>query len=367
MEAVIARSNRGRGCRKVMQSLFTIAIFAVVLGCGAAWFFWRAVRTPYKGYAEPSTRVEVRRGQRTAVILQNLQRAGVLRDEWIPLLYMKFLRGRDSLKAGVYEFNKPLSPVEVIQKIVSGDVVLKTITIREGLDRFAVAKLFSDEGLGSEKDWDAATRDVDLIRDLAPEAESLEGYLFPDTYKFDPGTPATTIVKAMVANFRKHWGNEIALITTGLNPHETVTLASIVETEAQRPEERPIVASVYVNRVRKRMLLGADPTVIYAMKLAGRWNGNIRRADLQLASPYNTYRTPGLPPGPIANPGLASLRAAAAPATTQYLYFVARNDGSHVFATNMQEHNRNVEQWQRQYFRDKRRAAQQAQPPAARP
>jgi UPF0755 protein len=166
----------------------------------------------------------------------------------------------------------------------------------------------------------------------------------------------TTIVRAMVANFRKHWGEEMAFITTGLNPHQTVTLASIVETEARLPQERPVVASVYVNRVNRRMLLGADPTVIYAMKLAGRWNGNIRKADLQLASPYNTYRTPGLPPGPIANPGLASLRAAAAPATTPYLYFVARNDGSHVFATNIDEHNRNVEKFQRQYFRDQRAA-----------
>ncbi|HVE70606.1 MAG TPA: endolytic transglycosylase MltG [Thermoanaerobaculia bacterium] len=346
----------------------TVAVFGVLLALGGGWFFWRAVDTPYKGYSEPKKRVEIRRGLRTSAILQQLQKEGVIRDEWIPLVYMKLARGRDSLKAGVYEFDKPLSPVAVIDKLVRGDVILASITIREGLDRFAVGKIFSDAGFGSEDEWKKITGEPDLIRDIAPDAASLEGYLFPDTYKFDPGTPAATIVKAMVANFRKHWGNEIALITTGLNPHETVTLASIVETEAQRPDERPIVASVYVNRVRKRMLLGADPTVIYAMKLAGTWNGNIRKADLQLASPYNTYRTPGLPPGPIANPGLASLRAAAAPAATPYLYFVARNDGSHVFATNVQEHNRNVEQWQRQYFRDKRRAEQQqAQPPAARP
>ncbi|HEX6641508.1 MAG TPA: endolytic transglycosylase MltG [Thermoanaerobaculia bacterium] len=339
-----------------MQSLFTIAIFAVLLGLGAGWFFWRALRTPYQGYTEPKTHVEVKRGQRTALILQHLQRAGVLRDEWIPLVYVKLLRGRDSLKAGVYEFDKPLSPVDVIDKLVRGDVILRTITVREGLDRFAVAKLFIDEGLGNEKQWNDATSEPDLIRDIAPEAESLEGYLFPDTYKFDPGTPATTIVKEMVANFRKHWGNEIALISSGLDAHQTVTLASIVETEAQLPQERPVVASVYINRVRKHMLLGADPTVIYALKLAGRWDGNIRKADLQIASPYNTYKVPGLPPGPIANPGLASLRAAANPATTPYLYFVARNDGSHVFSTSNEEHNRNVEKYQRQYFRDKRKA-----------
>jgi UPF0755 protein len=340
----------------VGQSLLTIAIFAVLLLVAGGWFFWRALRTPYQGFSAPSARVEVRRGQRTATILQHLQREGVLRDEWIPLVYMKLLRGRDSLKAGVYQFDQPLSAIDVVDKLVRGDVILKTITVREGLDRFAVARLFIDEKLGTEKEWDAVTRDPDLVRDIAPDAQSLEGYLFPDTYKFDPGTPASTIARAMVANFRKHWGNEIALIATGLDPHQTVTLASIVETEAQQPQERPVVASVYINRVHQRMLLGADPTVIYALKLAGRWDGNIRKADLQIDSPYNTYRFPGLPPGPIANPGLASLRAAAAPATTPYLYFVARNDGSHVFSTSNEEHNRNVEKYQRQYFRDKRKA-----------
>jgi len=330
----------------------------VLLGIGGSWFFWRALREPYKGFEQP-TRFEVKRGQSTATILQRLQKEGILRDEWIPLVYMKLLRSRDSLKAGVYEFDKPLAAVDVVDKLVRGDVILKTITVREGLDRFAIAKLFTAEKLGTEEEWDKITSDADLIRDIAPDAESLEGYLFPDTYKFDPGTPAKTIAGAMVANFRKHWGNEIALITTGLTPHQTVTLASIVETEAQLPQERPVVASVYINRVRRRMLLGADPTVIYALKLAGRWDGNIRKPDLQMESPYNTYKSPGLPPGPIANPGLASLRAAAAPATTPYLYFVARNDGSHVFATNNADHNRNVEKYQRQYFRDKRKAEAQ--------
>lgn len=316
---------------------------------------------PYRGYPGDTRRVEIRRGLRTAAILQTLQREGVVRDQWIPLVYMKVFRSRDSIKAGVYEFRKPLAPIDVIDKLVRGDVVLRSITIREGLDRFAVAKLFADEGLGSMTEWKQATSETELIRDIAPDATSLEGYLFPDTYKFDPGTSAGTIVRTMVTNFRSHWGSEIALITTGLTPHETVTLASIVETEAQRAGERPVVASVYLNRVRKRMLLGADPTVIYALKLDGRWDGNIRKADLRIDSPYNTYRRPGLPPGPIANPGLASLRAAAAPATTPYLYFVAKNDGSHVFSTNVADHNRNVETYQRQYFRDlrKREAAGQ--------
>jgi hypothetical protein len=232
-----------------MRSLLTIAIFGVVLAIGAGFFLWRAVREPYKGYSEPKKRVEIRRGLRTAAILQQLQKEGVLRDEWIPLVYMKALRGRDSLKAGVYEFDKPLAPVDVIDKLARGDVILASITIREGLDRFAIGKLFAAEGFGTEAEWKKITGEPDLVRDIAPDAESLEGYLFPDTYKFDPGTPVTTIVRAMVANFRKHWGEEMAFITTGLSPHQTVTLASIVETEAQLPQERPIVASVYVNRV----------------------------------------------------------------------------------------------------------------------
>lgn len=337
-------------------------VFGVLLAAGGGWFFWRAVQSPYRGYTEDRKRVEVRKGMSTASILRQLQTAGVLRDEYVPLIYMKLLRGRDSVKAGVYEFREPMSPVAIVDKLVRGDVIFNSVTIREGLDRFAIAKIFAAEGYGSESEWKKATDDPELIRDLAPEASSLEGYLFPDTYKFDPGTPVATIVQMMVQNFRKNFTGEMAYITTGLGLHQTVTLASIVETEARLPEERPLVASVYLNRYRKRMLLGADPTVIYAMKLAGKWNGNIRKTDLQMESPYNTYRTPGLPPGPIANPGLASLRAAAAPVASGYFYFVAKQDGSHAFSMNLDEHNRNVEKYQRQFYRDRRRAAAAAQP-----
>jgi peptidoglycan lytic transglycosylase G len=338
-----------------VQSLFTILFFAVLLLIGGGWFFWHALQSPYKGYPEPKKQVDVRKGLNTAAILRQLQAAGVVRDEYVPLIYMKLVRNRDSLKAGVYEFDRPLSPVAVIDKLVRGDVVLKSVTIREGLDRFAIARLFAAEALGTEKEWNERTSDPELIRDIAPDAQTLEGYLFPDTYKFSPGTPARVIVPAMVENFRRSFGAEMAYITTGLNVHQTVTLASIVETEARLPQERAVVASVYLNRYRKHMLLGADPTVIYALKLARRWNGNIRKVDLQIDSPYNTYRYPGLPPGPIANPGLASLRAAAAPASTNFLYFVAKQDGSHAFSTNINEHHHNVDVYQRQPFRQQQR------------
>lgn len=345
-----------------MQPFVTLMLFGLVFLFAGGYFFWKALQTPYKGYPEAKRRVEIRKGLRTASILRHLQRQGVLRDEYVPLIYMKLVRNRDSLKAGVYEFAGPLAATAVVEKLTRGDVILNTVTIREGLDRFAIARLFSAEGLGTEKDWNRLTGDPELIRDIAPQARSLEGYLFPDTYKFDPGTPASTIVKTMVANFRRSFGNELAYITSGLDLHDTVTLASIVETEARLPEERPMVASVYLNRLHKQMRLGADPTVIYAMKLAGRWDGNIRKADLQMESPYNTYRVAGLPPGPIANPGVAALRAAAAPARTSFLYFVAKQDGSHAFSTTLAEHNRNVETWQRQWYRDQKAAAAAQQP-----
>jgi len=335
-----------------VQSLGTLALFAVLLAAGGGWFLWRAVTSPYKGYSEPAKLVEVRKGLRTAQIVRHLQQAGVVRDQYIPVIYVKLTRYGESLKAGIYEFSKPMSAADVIDKLIRGDVVLKSVTIREGLDRFAVARLFAAEGFGREDEWDKLTADADSIHDIAPEAKSLEGYLFPDTYKFNPGTPPKAIVQEMTQNFRKHFGAEMNYITTGLTLHQTVTLASIVETEAKLPQERPLVASVYFNRINRRMLLGADPTVIYALKLAKRWDGNIHKADLQIDSPYNTYRFPGLPPGPIANPGLASLRAAAAPAKSQFLYFVARHDGSHAFSSTIDEHNRNVQKYQVQWFRD---------------
>ena len=300
--------------------------------------------------------VEIHRGQRTSTILRHLQAAGVLRDEYIPLVYMKLVRHGESLKAGIYEFSKPMSPVDVLEKVIRGDVIAKSVTIREGVDRFTVGQIFAGEGFGTQAQWDKLTADPELVRDIAPEAHSLEGYLFPDTYKLNPGTPPQVIVREMVANFRKHFAGEMAYITTGLDLHQTVTLASIVETEAKLPQERPLVASVYLNRFQRKMLLGADPTVIYALKLAHRWDGNIHKADLQIDSPFNTYRYHGFPPGPIANPGMASLRAAAAPARTDYLYFVAKHDGSHAFSTNIADHNRNVQIYQVQWYRNQRAA-----------
>jgi len=200
-----------------------------------------------------------------------------------------------------------------------------------------------------------AAREASLVQELDPEAKDLEGYLFPDTYSFPRGTGEAAIVAEMLRTFRARYDAEVVPLRGPDSPglRQIVTLASIVEKEARLDEERPRIASVYRNRLRIGMGLYADPTIIFALKKRGVWDGNLRRGDLELDDPYNTYRFPGLPPGPICSPGLASLRAAAAPEQGTFLYFVSRNDGSHVFASTLEEHNRNVERWQRQYWRER--------------
>jgi UPF0755 protein len=218
--------------------------------------------------------------------------------------------------------------------------------------------VYEEAQLGRAADFEKAGKEPAAIRDLDPEASDLEGYLFPDTYSLGREAPAESLVALMVAAFKKVFTDDLraAARARGLTVREAVTLASLVEKETAVAEERPLVAAVYFKRRAIGMPMQADPTVIYAMERAGNYSGNIRREDLQMASPYNTYRYPGLPPGPIASPGKASLEAAVNPADVDYLYFVSKNDGSHVFARTLDEHNRNVQEWQVRYFRERRQA-----------
>ena len=219
-----------------------------------------------------------------------------------------------------------------------------------------MATLFEQGGHGTAAEFQAAASAAELIEDLDPEAPDLEGYLFPDTYALPRGATAARLVGLMVARFREAFDPALreAAAGRGLTVREAITLASLVEKETARADERALVASVYHNRLRRPMLLQCDPTVIYALEKAGTYDGNLRRADLSLDSPYNTYRYQGLPPGPIAAPGRAALEAAVHPAETDHLYFVSRNDGSHVFASTLREHNANVRKYQVQYFRERR-------------
>jgi UPF0755 protein len=240
-----------------------------------------------------------------------------------------------------------------VERLARGDVYARRITFPEGLTIGEMAGIYESRGFGAAARFLEAAANASLIRDLDREAVDLEGYLFPETYALPRETPASRLIAMMVDRFRATYTDQWrrSAEEQGWTPRQVVTLASLVEKETGKPEERPIVAAVYRNRLNIGMGLQADPTVVYALQKAGRYTGNIRRDDLALDSPYNTYRHAGLPPGPIAAPGAASLEAALMPANVSYLYFVSRNDGSHVFARTLAEHNRNVREFQVLYFR----------------
>jgi len=247
---------------------------------------------------------------------------------------------------------------DVLGKIARGEVFTIAITFPEGLTIAEMSKIFEGHGFGSAASFVAAAHDPALAKSFDPGARDLEGYIFPDTYTVPRRTDANVLVHQMVERFEKVVTPDMrqAAADRGVTVRQLVTLASIVEKETAQPAERPEIAAVYSNRLKIGMPLQCDPTVIYALERVGKFDGNLRRDDLAFDSPYNTYRYPGLPPGPIAAPGKASLEAAAHPADADYLYFVSRNDGSHAFARTLDEHNRNVQRYQVQYFRERRAA-----------
>ena len=325
-----------------------LLLIVVTALAGGGWLYMNLER-PYKGYGGAEQFVEIQPGTGSASMGRRLAEAGVVRSGDVFRIAV-WLRGSGRrLQAGEYRFDRPMTAAEVVDKIARGDVYVRAITFREGLTVREMAALFESAGFGPAAEFMAAARNAALIRGLDPEARDLEGYLFPDTYTLPRTTTAAQLVERMVVRFQKTMTPELQAQAAArdLSVRELVTLASLVEKETGKPEERTIVAGVYTNRLRIGMGLQCDPTVIYALMLAGRYDGNIRKGDLQIDSPYNTYRYAGLPPGPIAAPGEASLQAAANPADVPYLYFVSRNDGSHVFATTLDEHNRNVNEFQR--------------------
>ncbi|HVS03509.1 MAG TPA: endolytic transglycosylase MltG [Thermoanaerobaculia bacterium] len=340
--------------------LVTLAAVALLAAAGAAAWGWWAVTTPYRGYPQAERRLDVASGSSVGRILARLEAEGVIRNALLARLWLAW-RGDPPLQAGEYRFTGALSLPAVLDKLVRGDVVHHQVTLVEGLTLEEKAAVLAAAGFGDRGLLLAAMRQPEPVADLDPAAEDLEGYLFPNTYRFPRGVTEDQIVATLVATFRKHWRQAVEpLLAPGSQRtvREVVTLASIVEKEARIAAERPLIAGVYANRLERGIALYADPTVIFALKKEGRWDGNIRRQDLAIDSPYNTYRYAGLPPGPIASPGLASLLAAAEPADVPYLYFVSRNDGSHVFSTTLAEHNRNVARWQKRYWRDRARERQ---------
>lgn len=287
--------------------------------------------------------VQLKSGSSARHIAAELKKAGIIHSQYAFLLW-HYTHGHKALKAGEYAFDHPARLDEVYNRIVRGDIFVHLIVIPEGYNIFEIAHTLEDAGLGKYQNFlNVARTDTSLIRDLDPQAPSLEGYLFPDTYRFTRTQSMHDIAAVMVHRFRQA-ANEIGLRQ---DVHSIVTMASIVEKETAVETERPEVASVFYNRLNRHMALSTDPTVIYAAMLDGRYRGTIYRSDLQYDSVYNTYRHTGLPPGPISNPGKASLLAAMHPSNTDYLYFVSDNQGHHRFSSTIQEHERNVAAYRR--------------------
>jgi len=344
--------------KQARAALFVFAFVCVVGGAVlAGTWLWVRGHEAYRGYEGVEQFVDVPSGASTVAIGRALVGAGVVRDEVLFRLAVWWTGEARNLKAGEYRFDRAMSPIAVVEKIARGEVFARPFTVPEGLTVAETASLFASAGLGPAAQFLQATRDPSAIRDLDPRARDLEGYLFPDTYPMPRNASAADLVATMVQRFRDVFTPEMraAAEAQELSLREVVSLAALIEEETGQPEERPLVAAVYRNRLRVGMPMQADPTVVYALRAAGRYDGNIRRQDLAIDSPYNTYRYAGLPPGPIASPGEASLQAALAPADVKYLFFVSRNDGTHAFAETLAEHNRNVQQWQVEFFRRRQR------------
>lgn len=344
--------------RTVLRWMLLATLLVVTAAGTVAGWAWWLVHQPFRGHAGSAV-VDIPTGRGATAILSDLEEAGVLADARLARAYLVYVLDDPPLRAGEYRFEEPLDVPTVLDKLVRGTVVTHPVTVIEGLTLDETAAALSAAGVGDEDVFRRIMRDPTPIADLDPEATDLEGYLYPDTYHFARGTPESDVVATMVRTFRERWSTEVAPRlgarepSLGTSVRAIVTLASVVEKEAQLDDERAVIAGVYANRLRRGIALYADPTVIFAIKLRGDWDGNLRKDDLRYDSPYNTYVNPGLPPGPICSPTVANLLAAAEPADVPYLYFVSRNDGSHVFAETLREHNRNVNEWQKRYWRER--------------
>ena len=334
----------------------TIVVLFLVSAVGA----WFQVKLTERGDLPPEgATVTVEPGMSTREIVAQLARSGIVSDENAVLLWLTLTGKGRSLKAGSYEFATPVSPVEAIDKIRRGEVAARRVTIPEGLNRFEVAETLSEKtGLAPPERFLELTADPGLIHDLDPEATSLEGYLFPDTYVFTPKSTPEELVATMVSRFRSIYSSRPELSQNAaarhLTLHEVVTLASMVEEEARIDDERPVIASVFANRLAKGMKLASDPTFVYAAMLAGDYDGNVNNPRYRARmSPYNTYQVEGLPPGPITNPGMKSIEAVLQPADTDYLYFVVNGtEGRHKFSRTVEEHERAVAEYRKQQHDD---------------
>jgi UPF0755 protein len=319
---------------------FRLALLLVLLALSAGVWLYDRLESPLAPAARPETTVVIPYGSSTSDIFHRLDSEGIVRPAWMAELFYRVARSATPLQAGEYRFTRPEGLSEVIARMSRGDVVKHTVVVPEGLTAEETFELFWSRGISRPEAFRAAFRSPQLISSIAPGAPDLEGFLFPDTYVVTRSTSARQIVESMLANFRRHFSPELRerAASLPLTIRQAVTLASIVQKESALSSEEGVIAGVYWNRLRRGMRLQADPTVAYALKVDGKWSGTLYRSDYGYASPFNTYLTDGLPPGPICNPGEQALRAAVRPAKTDFLYFVADNTGGHVFSRTFEEH-----------------------------
>jgi UPF0755 protein len=332
------------------RRLLRLGLLLVALGLAAGAYLFQMLERP----RQPPTPEEVTLffpfGTSTSEIFRRLAEEGVLRSAWFAEAYYRLARGATPLQAGEYRFARPTPFSHVIDRMNRGDVVRHTIVVPEGLTAEETFELFWTRGISRPQAFRNAFKNPELIASIARGAPDLEGFLFPDTYEVTRSTSARRIVESMLANFRRHFTPELRehARERGVTLRDVVTLASIVQQETSLPREEPIISGVYWNRLRRGMRLQADPTVAYALKVDGRWTGTLYRSDYGYESPFNTYLHEGLPPGPICNPGLAALKAAAAPGKTEFFYFVADRAGGHTFSRTFEEHRDAIEASRRQ-------------------
>ena len=353
--------------RKFLKLALLAIGIVIVATMMATWLGWSNIHAPYKGYDEAEQFVVIRQGAASAEIGRTLADAHIVSDARAFRVALWWTRQGRNLKAGEYRFDHAMTPLEVVDVLVRGEVYTQRVTFPEGLTIAEMSKLYEMHGFGRARDFVEAAQHVERVADLDRTASDLEGYLFPETYALPRNGAATRLIELMVDRFRSVYGEEMRTraVAAGMTTRQVVTLASLIEKETGKPEERPIVAAVFRNRLKIGMPMQADPTIVYALEKARRYDGNIRKDDLAMDSPYNTYKYPGLPPGPIASPGKASLEAALHPADVSYLYFVSRNDGSHIFATTLAEHSNNVRKFQVEFFRRQKREGGTSAPPTS--
>jgi UPF0755 protein len=319
-------------------------LFIAALGAGAGWLESQLGR-PYWRNSSDQIFVDIPHGTSRMGIAEILARDHIIRNQLAFTLFSEW-HHRRKLQAGEYLFDHPMDSREVFWKIAHGQIFVRSITVPEGWTMYDIANEMQSQGICNREQFLASARDTSLISDIAPQARTLEGFLFPSTYEFTRHTSCDQVVKRMTQDFRATWERLGALgsqpVSASFTPAQVVSLASLVERETPNADERPLVAGVFYNRLHLGVPLQCDPTVQYALEMTGHPKRDVRPEDLRIDSPYNTYEHRGLPPGPIGNPGEASLRAALAPAQTDYLYFVANNQGGHFFASSLAEHNRNV-------------------------